>query len=80
MNDPVWPSDSLVSITKSDSTEYLPTLRQIYVGVGGDITVVDQSGETILFKDVPQGMTIGPFFVKKVKSTGTTASSLIGFH
>jgi hypothetical protein len=75
----ISPAAELVSITKSDSTTYSPLIRAIYVGTTGDITVVDSAGTTVLFKAVPQGVIIGPFAVKQVRSTGTSAADMVGF-
>lgn len=75
----VGPARSLVTITPSNSTNIANVVRSIYVGVGGNITVVTTAGEVVLFTGVPQGAVIGPFNVVRVNSTGTTASSLVGF-
>lgn len=75
----IAPAAKLTAITKSDSTVYSPLIRAIYVGVGGNINVVDSAGNTVLFVGVPQGTVLGPFAVSKVMSTSTTASSMVGF-
>lgn len=75
----IAPAAKLTAITKSDSTVYSPLIRAIYVGVGGNINVVDSAGNTVLFVGVPQGSVLGPFAVSKVMSTSTTASSMVGF-
>lgn len=72
---------SAFAITKSDSTDYLDSgsvPKALYVGVGGDVNVVlvGDSTET-LFVGVLAG-TILPIRPRKVMSTGTTASSIIG--
>jgi len=75
----IAPATKLLAITKSDSTVYSPLIRAIYVGVGGDISVVDTEGNTVLFVGVPQGSILGPFAVSKVMSANTTAGSMVGF-
>lgn len=75
----IAPASKLVAITKSDSTVYSPLIRAIYVGVGGNINVVDNEGNTVLFVGVPQGSLLGPFSLSKVMSTNTTAGSMVGF-
>lgn len=70
---------SLVAITPSDAADLANVVRMIYVGVGGDIAVIDTAGNTVTHVGVPQGSYIGPFQVARVKVTGTTASSLIGY-
>jgi len=78
VNEPTWPSITLVAVTKSDATVYAPPLRQLYVGLGGDLVVETQEGTTITFKNVPAGSFVGPFFVSKVKAA-TTAGDIVGF-
>lgn len=73
------PASKLVAITPSNSTNISSVVRAMYVGVGGNITVVTTDGSVILFTGVPQGAVLGPFNVVRVNSTGTTASSLVGF-
>jgi hypothetical protein len=75
----IAPAARLTAITKSDSTVYSPLIRAIYVGVGGNINVVDSAGNTVLFVGVPQGAVLGPFAVSKVMSASTTAGSMVGF-
>lgn len=65
------------SITPHDSTDYVQGYaRAIYVGVAGNIVVVDQDGNTATFVGVPVG-TVLPVWHKRVNSTNTTASSLV---
>lgn len=79
VNEPTWPSATLVAVTKSDVTVYSPAIRQLYVGTGGDVTVRTQEGTTITFKSVPAGAFLGPFFIDQVRSTLTTAADIVGF-
>ncbi len=80
MQDPTWPSGALISIVPSDSTVYQPSIRQIYVAATGNVSVEDEDGNSVTFVNVPSGFYLTPFFVKKVKSTGTTASAMVGFR
>ena len=79
MINPTWPSPELAAITPSDTTTYAQPIRQLYVGTGGDVTVVDQKDNVVLFAGVPDGFYITPIYIKQVKSTGTTAQNLVGF-
>lgn len=73
------PSIALADITPSDSAD-LPTMaRLIYVGVGGDVVVIDINGVTVTHKNAPTGGYLGPFAVARVKATGTTATNLIAY-
>lgn len=71
------PAQDAFAITPSNSTNFNSSCRGIYVGVGGDITLVTPSNKTILFAAVPQG-TILPVTCIRVNSSGTGASSLVG--
>ena len=64
------------AITPSDSAETV--CSQIYVGVTGDVKVVPAGGSVgVVFKAVPAGAVL-PIRCKKVLSTGTTATDLVG--
>lgn len=73
------PALELVSITPSDSVDLAKIVRDIRVGIPGDITVIDDKGNIVLFKDCLLGERLGPFRVARVKATGTTAASLVGY-
>ena len=78
-NSPLASAISMANITPSDASD-LPTLvRQIYVGVGGDVNVIDSKGNAVLHKNVGSGCYLGPFAVARVLATGTTATNLIGY-
>ena len=55
-------------------TDYKPMLRGIYCGATGNIAVVNHSGDTVTFTNVPAGSTIRGQF-QQVKTTGTTVAS-----
>ncbi len=76
---PQSPAVSMVAITPSDDTDLTTAVRSIYIGVGGDVCVIDTAGNTVTHVGAPQGGYIGPFHVARVKATGTTATSLIGY-
>lgn len=76
---PTWPGETLFAVTKSDSTLFATAVRQLYIGTGGDVNVVTWDGVTVLFKNTASGSTIGPFYIKQVKSTSTTASDIVAF-
>jgi hypothetical protein len=64
------------TITTSDSTEYDPPLRGICVTVAGTVQVVHTDGST-----APIQCAAGAFIpvanIKKVMSTGTTATGIV---
>jgi hypothetical protein len=64
------------SVTKSDAT-VLPATRGLYVGGAGDVAVsMAADDSSVTFSSVPAG-TILPVRVKKVLSTGTTATLVV---
>jgi hypothetical protein len=67
-------AESAVAITKHDTTTYSPSC--LYVGTGGTVKVIDNSGNTTSFTNVPDG-SILPVLVTKVFSTDTTASGFV---
>jgi len=64
-------------LTLSDATNETQGFRAIYVGAGGNITVVSTNNNAVQYLAVPQG-TVLPVEGIRVNSTGTTASSLVG--
>lgn len=68
-------SGFLVNITPSDSADLTDALRMLIVGVGGDVKITDT-------RDVTGVFTLGagnyPVRVKRIWSTGTTATGLVG--
>ena len=69
----ITPSDT-VNIPWNNSR-----IAAIYVGVAGDVTVVNTAGQTALFKAVPAG-TLLPVEASRVNATGTTATNLIALY
>lgn len=67
---------SAVAITPANSDLNAP-VRALYVGLGGDIAIVTTINQSVTLVNVQSG-TILPISVKRVSSTGTTASSIVG--
>lgn len=85
---PYGNSDSALNafaITKSDSTVFpaMPNTsgvcitKALYIGGTGDVAVVMQGGQTVVFSAVPAG-TILPISVSQVRSTNTSATLILG--
>lgn len=71
------------SITKSDADNLPVFITKIYVGGTGDIKVAlakDEDADAVVLKAVPVGTVLDIGVIRKVFSTGTTATLLIGFH
>lgn len=64
------------TITPHDSTNFTYNADAIYVGVTGNITLINGAGASQLFSNVP----VGIFSIRcsRVNSTGTTATNLVG--
>ena len=85
-NDEVLLNSPLVDafdITPSDVTVFEQATRAIYVGGAGNITVQMQSYDDANTEVTLSGVTVGTVLnirVKKVLSTGTTATNLVGLY
>ena len=67
------------SITPADATDLpLQGCRAIYVGVTGNISVVDLTGATTVFPNVAVGVL--PVQAKGINATLTTATDLIALY
>ena len=69
------PPEHAMTVTPSDTAD-LPAPARIYVGVTGNVSVVTAGGETVAFAAFPAGAML-PVLVRRVRSTGTGASSLV---
>lgn len=67
--------DSAAAVTPDDSGKLAPT-DGLFVGTGGHVYVdMASGGVNVPFKNIPNG-TFLPICVKRVYSTGTTASDI----
>jgi tetrahydromethanopterin S-methyltransferase subunit D len=73
------PGFDAFSITKSDADDLDIATRGLYIGTEGDGTlkVTMVSGSVVTFVGIKSGA-VYPFRVKKVFSTGTGVSNIIG--
>lgn len=65
------------AVTPNDGAELAEITRALYVGTAGALHVLLASGADVTFAGVAGG-TILPIRVRKVLSTGTTGSSIVG--
>lgn len=73
---PDAPATNAVAVTPDDATDLTVTSRALYVGGAGNVVVIMDGGQTVTFTGVPAG-TILPIRVSRVKSTSTTATSIL---
>lgn len=64
------------SVTPNDTADLPTQARGLYVGTGGNVTLVTYGGSTILLKNVVAS-SILPITAKRVMSTGTTAADIV---
>jgi len=65
------------AVTKSDDTQ-LEAVRALYIGVGGDVVVVDQYGVSATYKNAQSGSTL-LIQAKKVMDA-TTATDIVALY
>jgi hypothetical protein len=72
------PAVSGFTVTPSDTTVFDPPTRGLWVGVTGNIAVRFADGTSVTLSNVPVGLY--PFALDMVKSTSTTATTMIGLR
>lgn len=72
----VGSASAAIPITPSDTVPLAQKVRGIYVGVTGNVSIVDSQGNTQVLLNVPVG--IVDIRASRVNATGTTATSLVG--
>lgn len=72
---PGW--DKAAVVTPSDSVDLDRPMRALYVGGTGTVTLALLDNSTVLFTAVPVGAIL-PVQFRRVNSTGTTATLLVG--
>jgi len=77
---PDAPATHLEAVTPSDSTTYDPPLRALFVGGAGNLAVIaEDDAAAVTMTGVPAGSLV-PVMVKKVMSTSTTATNIVGLR
>lgn len=72
-------AENAASITPSDTEALTPLARALYVGGAGDVAVVTTKGDDVVFSGMAAGSVL-PVQCKQVKSTGTTATLILGLY
>ena len=73
------PAAGAAIITPSDSADLAEAPRGLYVGVTGDVQVDMADGDTVIFKALAAGV-VHPLMVRRVYSTNTTATDIVGVY
>jgi len=75
---PMTPSRKIYSVTPSDELiELRPLPKALYIGVGGDITLIATDDvEAVLFQNIPDGFILS-VRAQYIRATGTTASNIV---
>jgi len=73
------PAGNAFSITPSNTVNCDFATRAVYIGGTGDLAAVTINDEVVTFVGIPGG-TLLPLRLKRVNSTGTTASALVGLY
>lgn len=69
------PAFRIADVTPSDTHQFDVINRAIWVGTGGNLSVVTYGGDSTTIMNVQDGSLL-PLIVKRIKSTGTTASNI----
>ncbi|KAA0700020.1 hypothetical protein DTW90_07180 [Neorhizobium sp. P12A] len=70
------PAISGFPVAPNDASDLQETTRGLYIGTGGDLAVFMLAGDSLLLKQVPQGIVL-PLRVTRVLQTGTTAADIV---
>ena len=73
------PATGAFEVTPNDSDVLAQTTRALWVGATGTVRVRTLLGQVVSLVGVPTG-TLLPVRCDRVYSTGTTASSIVGFY
>ena len=73
-------SGAVRAVTPNDGADLgLGECRALYAGGSGDVSIVDLTGETVVFVGVLAG-SILPVQTARVNATGTTASDIVALY
>lgn len=73
------PAVGLLEVTTSDTEPLTVLTRALMVGTDGDVSVVMADGSSGTLRSLKSGVPY-PVRVKQVRSTGTTATGIVGLY
>lgn len=71
------PIQNGAQITPNDTSDLIAVSRAIFVGTGGDLSIVTVGGDTLTFRSLAAGSLL-PVRASRVLASNTTASDLLG--
>lgn len=69
------PATHAAAVTPSDTVAFSIVCRRLWIGTGGNVTLITAAGETVLYV-VPTGAYLH-VMASQVNATGTTASGIV---
>jgi len=74
------PAIGAAAVTPSDSADLPRLARALYVGSNGAISVIcEDGGAAVTFSNLTAGQIL-PLRIKRVRSTGTTATNIVALY
>jgi hypothetical protein len=73
------PADSAFAVTPNDDDDLSVVTRGVFIGGAGNLKVTLSSGDTVTFTDIAKGF-VHPIRAKRIFSTGTTATNILGLY
>lgn len=78
VDNPMTPAEFCFAISPSDAADLPRATKAIYIGEGGDVTLVPVRGESpVTFRNLPAGAILD-VRVRSIMASGTTARELVG--
>ena len=71
------PATDAFSVSPNDAGDLPMVTRALYIGGGGDLSVVMKDGTTVTFSSLSSGAIL-PIRASRVRATDTTASDIVG--
>lgn len=71
------PAIDAFAVTPNDNVNLPQTVRALYIGVAGDISLVTAQGSTVSFTNLAGSMVL-PVTTQRVRASGTTAGDIVG--
>jgi hypothetical protein len=69
-------ASNAIAVTPNDDTDLTHVTRELYIGGAGDLEVIMEGGNTVIFPGVPAGARLA-LRVSRVKDANTTATNIV---